>query len=224
MNNDYGYTLDATAAKSAENIGKFIRETGKYKGKFTRAEMIFSKTKSRGIEFDFLSDDNKECTMQIWTHAQDGSVFSGINMVNAIMTCLSVRGMKPQPMQVTKYDYDTKKKESVQSEHGAFAELMNKPVGLLLQKELTIYEGKEKSKMLIYAAFQHDTEKTATEILNKIAAPAALSKMIQNLYDKDSRGKGAKSAPAGSGYQNSSSFAPPYDDIPAHAYDDSIPF
>ena len=37
MTNDYGYTLDTGAAKSAETIGKYIRETGKYKGKFTRA-------------------------------------------------------------------------------------------------------------------------------------------------------------------------------------------
>ena len=153
---DYGYTLDATSARNAESIGKFIRDTGKYKGVFTRAELLISTEKgSRGIEFDFVSD-GKECTLQLWTHSGTGEPYSALNMVNAIMTCLALRGIQPKKMVVEKYDYDSKQRHKV--EVTAFPDLMNKPIGLLLQKELSIYNNKERSKMLIFAAFNAEAK------------------------------------------------------------------
>jgi len=185
---DYGYTLDATSARNAESIGKFIRDTGKYKGVFTRAELLISTEKgSRGIEFDFVSD-GKECTLQLWTHSGTGEPYSAINMVNAIMTCLALRGIQPKKMVVEKYDYDSKQRHKV--EVTAFPDLMNKPIGLLLQKELSIYNNKERSKMLIFAAFNAESEKTSTEILDKIAQPSALAKLVLLLADKDNRKSG----------------------------------
>lgn len=185
---DYGYTLDATSARNAESIGKFIRDTGKYKGVFTRAELLISTEKgSRGIEFDFVSD-GKECTLQLWTHSGTGEPYSALNMVNAIMTCLALRGIQPKKMVVEKYDYDSKQRHKV--EVTAFPDLMNKPIGLLLQKELSIYNNKERSKMLIFAAFNAESEKTSTEILDKIAQPSALAKLVLLLADKDSRKSG----------------------------------
>lgn len=185
---DYGYTLDATSARNAESIGKFIRDTGKYKGVFTRAELLISTEKgSRGIEFDFVSD-GKECTLQLWTHSGTGEPYSALNMVNAIMTCLALRGIQPKKMVVEKYDYDSKQRHKV--EVTAFPDLMNKTIGLLLQKELSIYNNKERSKMLIFAAFNAESEKTSTEILDKIAQPSALAKLVLLLADKDNRKSG----------------------------------
>ena len=208
---DYGYTLDATSARNAESIGKFIRDTGKYKGVFTRAELLISTEKgSRGIEFDFVSD-GKECTLQLWTHSGTGEPYSALNMVNAIMTCLALRGIQPKKMVVEKYDYDSKQRHKV--EVTAFPDLMNKPIGLLLQKELSIYNNKERSKMLIFAAFNAESEKTSTEILDKIAQPSALAKLVPLLADKDNR----KAPSQASQPQNK----------PANAYaalDDDLPF
>lgn len=185
---DYSYTLDATSARNAESMGKFIRDTGKYKGVFTRAELLISTEKgSRGIEFDFLSD-GKECTLQLWTHSSAGEPYSALNMVNAIMTCLALRGIQPKKMVVEKYDYDSKQRHKV--EVTAFPDLMNKPIGLLLQKELSVYNNKERSKMLIFAAFNAESEKTSTEILDKIAQPSALAKLVLLLADKDNRKSG----------------------------------
>ena len=196
---NYGYDLDVSAAKNAESIGKYIRETGKYIGKFTRAEVLISKEKgSRGIEFDFLCD-GKECTLQVWTHSANGEPFSGNNMIHAIMTCLKLRGIKPNIQRTQKYDYDLKQKVIIDAH--VFADLMNKPIGLLLQKELSEYQGKEKSKMLIYAAFDANTEQTASEIIDKIAQPVALGKMVANLADKDNR-KHQPNASASQQYAN----------------------
>jgi len=216
MTNDYGYTLDTGAAKSAETIGKYIRETGKYKGKFTRAELLISQAKgSRGIEFDFLSDEGKECTLQIWTHSGTGEAYSGINMVNAIMTCLSLRGIQPKPMVAEKYDYDSKQKLRANIE--GFGDLMNKPIGLLLQKEISEYQGKDKTKMLIFAAFNASSEKTASEIIDKVAQPVALEKLLAGLHDKDARGK-TQAAPSHSTPRSQ------HHQAPADFDDDSLPF
>lgn len=209
---DYSYTLDATSARNAESIGKFIRDTGKYKGVFTRAELLISTEKgSRGIEFDFVSD-GKECTLQLWTHSGTGVPYSALNMVNAIMTCLALRGIQPKKMVVEKYDYDSKQRHKV--EVTAFPDLMNKHIGLLLQKELSVYNNKERSKMLIFAAFNAESEKTSTEILDKIAQPSALAKLVLLLADKDNR----KSGQAMQSQQQSN---------PSNAYaalDDDLPF
>lgn len=216
MTNDYGYTLDTGAAKSAETIGKYIRESGKYKGKFARAELLISQAKgSRGIEFDFLSDEGKECTLQIWTHSGTGEAYSGINMVNAIMTCLSLRGIQPKPMVVEKYDYDSKQKLRANIE--GFGDLMNKPIGLLLQKEISEYQGKDKTKMLIFAAFNASSEKTASEIIDKVAQPVALEKLLAGLHDKDARGK-TQAAPSHSAPRSQ------HHQAPADFDDDSLPF
>ena len=218
MTTDYGYTLDTGAAKSAETIGKYIRETGKYKGKFTRAELMFSKnTGARGIEFDFVSEDGKECTTQLWTHNGAGDSLPAINMVNALMTCLSLRGIKPQKMQVEKYDYDSKQRHHVQAD--AFPDLMGKPVGLLLQKEISLYEGKERTKMLIFAAFQIGSEKTASEIIDRVATPSMLAKLTAGLTDKDSRSKGQKAASKPAAYPGPGSTA-----SHTHDLDDDLPF
>lgn len=214
MTTDYGYALDKSAAKSAESIGKYIRETGKYKGKFTRAELMISQAKgSRGIEFDFLSDEGRECTLQVWTHSGTGEPYSGINMINAIMTCLSLRSIQPKPMTVEKYDYDSKQK--VRANVEAFADLMNKPIGLLLQKEISEYQGKDKTKMLIFAAFNASTEKTASEIIDQIAQPVAMEKLLAGLRDKDARGKTQASA---------SHAAPRTQQSPQADFDADLPF
>lgn len=213
MTTDYGYTLDTGAAKNAESIGKYIRETGKYKGKFTRAELMISQTKgSRGIEFDFMSDEGKECTLQVWTHSGMGDAYSGINMINAIMTCLSLRGIQPKPMVVEKYDYDSKQK--VRANIEGFADLMNKPIGLLLQKEISEYQGKEKTKMLIFAAFNIPSEKTASEIIDKVAQPAALAKLLSGLHDKDARSKQHAAVQSSAPRQNQPAAADFDDDLP----------
>lgn len=214
---DYSYSLDQNAARSAETIGRYIRETGKYKGKFTRAELLISEKKgSRGIEFDFCSDDGKECTMQIWTHSGDGKPYSGINMINAIMTCLSLKGIQPKALRVEKYDYDAKKK--LPADIRAFPDLMGKPIGLLIQKEISEYNGKERAKMLIYAAFHYESERTASEILDRTATPAALAKLTAGLKDKDSRNKAGGAA---------NSFQSVYDEYAggyAADLDDVLPF
>ena len=70
--------------------------------------------------------------------------------------------------------------------------------------------------MLIFAAFQAPTEKTASEIIDKVAQPVALAKLLAGLHDKDVRGK-TQAAPSHSAPRSQHHQAPA-------DFDDDLPF
>lgn len=169
------YTLDTNAARQA-NANSYIDTTGKYKGVFTRAEAITSKKGTEGIEFTFKSDEKQTADfLTLWTYNKDGQELYGLKVLNALMTCMSVRELQPSQGQVPKWDGGTRNAT-------VFAALMNKPVGVLLQKEE--YEKDDGSigyKFNIFAPFHAQSEMTAKEILDKATKPEGLANMLSRL-------------------------------------------
>lgn len=213
--NARSYSLDTNAAKQADNVGARITETGKYTGYFTRAEAVTSKKGTEGIELCFKSDDGQEADfIQLWTYNPSGDELPSNKTVMALMTCMKVRSLSPTTTIVEKYDASTKKKEKVQAE--VFPELMNRPIGLLLQKEE--YAKSDNSigyKFNVYGCFDPATGMTASEILDKAVKPEKLAKMEASLRDKPLSGSSARttSAAAGGRTQN-----------PVDEFEDDIPF
>lgn len=204
------YALDTTQAKQAEYTGSRIDTTGKYVGKFTRAEDIKAKSGAVGIEFDFESSDGRKARMSIYTKNRDGDPIFGQKMLMAIMTCLKVRDIQATVAKVKKYNLDAKKEEVVDAP--IFGALQNKPIGLLLQAEE--YEkqmGGTGWKMNIVGCFDPSNELTASEILDKKTKPEQLAKMVAVLRDKPLRASAPQSstqAPARGGFDDMA------DDIP----------
>lgn len=207
------YDLDTTAAKEADQKNSSISESGAYTGVFTRAENVMSTKGTVGVEFSFKSDSGASADyLTLWTKNKDGKELYGYKMLMAIMTCLKVRNIKPSIQQVEKYDHDAGQRKQVNVE--VFADLMNKPIGLVIQMEE--YEKKDSStawKPSIYAAFSSEGF-TASEILNKSQKPETLDKMLATLRNKPLR------------HRVESSTA---DGVPAPTgglddFDDSIPF
>lgn len=209
------YSLDAKQARSAEYTGSRIDETGKYIGKFTRAEDIKAKTGAVGVEFDFEANDGRKCRLSLYTKNKDGAAIFGGNMLMAIMTCMKVKDIQSAPATVKKYVFETKKEETITAP--VYAALHNKPIGLLLQAEE--YEKTDGSgsgwKMNIAGSFDASTELTASEILDKIVKPEKLAKMVAVLRDKLLKGGKPKLAQT-VGAPNGKD---PFDDM-----DDDIPF
>ena len=207
------YTLDANAAKQADNMFSRIEEKGKYLGIITRAEPIVSKKGSKGVDMSFKADTGATADyLTIWTHNGDGKQLQGFNTLMAIMTCLRVRDLKPESGEIEKYDNDIKARVKVNVP--LFKSLMNKPIGLLLHMEE--YEKKDHStawKPAISAPFDKDGF-TASEILNKAQKAETLDKMLASLRDRPL--KASASAPRASSEPVS---AGPFDDM-----DDDIPF
>lgn len=213
------YTLNPEAARAGDAVSGFIAETGKYVGKFTRAEKLVSKEKKTdGIGFTFKAQDGRECRFDVWTQKQDGTPLSGLNTVNAMMTCLQLRELRATSQKVKHWDYDAG--QEVEAVVPCFDALMNKEIGVLLRAEE--YEkffdgaptGETGWKMGIYAAFQANTGLMATEILGRRTAPEMLSNVLLALKDKPLRKKTPRPA-NNSGYEGGGN---------GPSFDDDVPF
>lgn len=204
------YDLNTAAASQAD--GSYISETGKYIGTFTRAEAVSSRNKSDGIEFNFKSNAGLSADfLSLWTHNDKGEELPSFKTVNAIMTCMRVKAIKPTQGKVEKYNKDTRQREV--QEATIYADLMNKPVGVLLQK-VWRSDVPDKYKFEIAGVFEASTELTASEILAKATQPTKLGFMVLGLKDKEEKPRnGAMNS--FSGVVGSNSFGGDFDsDIP----------
>jgi len=182
------YQLDQNAAREADSFGAYLTETGKYIGTFTRAEKLISKNKgTHGIGFTF-DCGGQTSRFDIWTMDAHNKHLSGFNAINAIMTCLSLRGIKPTPGKVERYNWDTQQKETVQAE--VFPDLVGKHIGLVLQK--TEYEkmrngsltGETGWRLELVAPFRAADEFTSSEILDRKTKPEKLAAIVAILKDR----------------------------------------
>lgn len=216
------YQLDVQAARHADTAGATIKEIGKYVGEFVQAKDVVTKKGGRGIEFIFKSQGGQKANLAIYTTGANGDRYQGYDALMAIMTCLQLRGIKPAPGKVTRYDFDSKKE--VVEDGTVFPDLHN-PIGVLLETE--DYEKKDGSigtRMVLKNVFQPSTELTASEILDKKTQPALLAKMVEGLRHRPLKGR--TSAPA---QRQDDGFGGPPAGHPASSGfdgmdDDSIPF
>lgn len=211
------YALDPNAARSADQRSSMITETGKYLGTFTRAEKIKATSGTEGIDFSFKANDGRGCRFALYTKKHDGTVIKiGTGLVMAMLACLQVRQMDAKPTKVRKWDMAAN--EEVDATVPCFADIMNKPIGLLLEAEE--YEknaGGIGKRMVLAGVFQADTELTASEILDRKTTPTQLPKIVATLRDRPLN-KGRSSAPARAA--SGSDMGHAGQDIP----DDDIPF
>ena len=181
------YTLDTKLATKADAIGAYISETGKYTGTFVRAEKLISANKGTdGIGFTFRAEDGRECRFDVWTRKGNGEPLSGLNQINAMMACFKLRTIDVSQQNVKKWDNG----QEVVMAAPCFADLMNKPIGLLLRAEEyeKMADGQKTGdtgwRMGLFAIFQADTELMASEIMARKTAPEQLAKVVAQLADK----------------------------------------
>lgn len=214
------YQLDTQAARHADTAGATIKELGKYVGEFLQAEDITTKKGGRGVAFVFKSAHGQKANIAIYTTSKDGERYQGYDTLMAIMTCMQLRGIKPAPGKVTKWDYEAKKE--VQEDGTLFPDL-HKPIGVLLETEdYEKQDGSTGTRMVLKNVFQASTELTASEILDKKTHPVALAKMVEGLRHRPLKGARANAAPRGddgaggppAGHPASSGFDGGDDDIP----------
>lgn len=198
------YALDVAAAKQSDQTGKFIKETGKYKGRFTKAEALTATTGTKGIAFTFESDSGQTANVSIYTVKANGEKLTSYQTLMALMACMKLRNVsEPVTGIATKYDFDAKK--DVQYEAPLLHDLMNKPIGVILQsceyekQKDRIPTGEYGWKIELQGAFEAATELTASEILGGKTKPEVLAGMIAHLADRPLKNKGSR--PAAQGYQ-----------------------
>jgi len=205
------YALNTELAKEA-GVSNRIDATGKYIGKFTRAEAVHSKEQTEGVEFTFQSTDKRTADfLTCWTFNVEGKELYGLKMVNALMTCMKVKEIKPQQGTVERYDGKVAQVE-------LFQDLMNKPIGVLLQKEeYQKNDGTIGTKFNIVGCFDAVTEMTAKEILERAIKAEQLGGMVALLKDRPMSNKKTTTQNARTASNSGSgnhAFADFEDDIP----------
>lgn len=190
------YTLDTQAAIDADKFGQYLDKSGSYIGKFTRAEKLVSKNKgTHGIGFTFEAQDGGSTRFDIWTMDATNKPLSGFNVINAIMTCMSLRGLKESVATIDRYNWETKKTDKVQAL--IFADLLDKPVGLILRN--TEYQkmkdgaliGEYAWRLELVAPYRAADSFTASEILTKKTKAEKLESILASLKDKPVKDKPA---------------------------------
>jgi len=218
MTTMYSYQLDPAAAKQADGSA-FITRTGKYIGVFTKAEHVISDKGTVGVAFDFKTEQDEQASFTLYTRREDGSTIFGYNQLHAIMGCLRLRELT-EPKNKMANVWDKQENKRMDKPVLQFLELLDKPIGLLIQmEEYATQSGDYKWRPNLLHAFCAKTELMASEILEKKTEPQRLEKCIQKLADKPVKDKG-KPAP----------FNPqkpqPHNELnpPPADYDDDLPF
>jgi hypothetical protein len=187
------YALDADLARKSDDTKTRIDASGEYVGKFTKAKRILSANGTEGIEFSFETENGETGDyLTLYTIKANGAKTFGYNMLMALMTCLRIRQIGTQRITVDEWDTTTRRLIPIEASH--YTELMNKPVGVLIQREPIIDQhtgqikidagGVQKWKLNLVGFFDAESRKTASEILDKVDAPSRLQKKIATLRDK----------------------------------------
>lgn len=196
------YTLNTQLAREADTQFNYLTETGKYIGRFTRAERLVSKKGTEGIGFTFENASKMSTKFDLWLKNASGEDLPALKTLSAILVCLKLKDIKPAPGKVERYDFETKTKNIVDAE--IFPGLLNKPIGLVFQK--TEYEkmrdgaltGETGWRLEPLVPFEAQSELTASEILDRKTQPERLPRVIASLADKPLKNKSAQKPAASS--------------------------
>jgi hypothetical protein len=190
------YNLDAAKAKEGSGrVSNRINETGAYVGVIAVAKDVTAGTGSKGIELSFKTPEGLEASyLRLWTQNKDSEPIFGEKQLHALMTCLKVKTISAVERVITEFDPDLKK--DVQKPAMVYLELMNKPVGIVLQlEEYENRNGEIKEKMSYFTSFEASTRKLAAEILDQKPAEL-LDKILKGLKDKRMKHKAAANTEA----------------------------
>lgn len=181
------YAYDETAAIKADDAASRIAESGPYVGTFKKVWATKSaNTGTEGIAFAFDSPGNGTVEFTLWTRKEDGTMIFGWNQVSAIMFLLGVKKLESEVGKVEVYDEGEGKR--VEQDGDVFPSLCDKPIGIVLQKELyTKTGGGDGSRLGLYGVYDATTKLMVSELKEKKTQPVKLDRLLKGLKTRDSR-------------------------------------
>lgn len=209
------YQRDDQLATQAEGrVGARIETSGAYTGRFTLAKERIARTGAKGIEFTFESDEGQLARyLTLWvTRANGERMDYGYGLLSALMVILGLNQIESKPAVIDEWQPDTS--QWLPSQVEVFDALMNKPIGVLLQREEREWEGRTQVGMRIVEFFDPRDRRTAAEILANAREAQSLNRLIASLRPSVMR-SAAPVAVAPAGTATSSGLADfAEDDIP----------
>lgn len=178
------FQLDSKKAKEVGNES-YINASGAYLGHFQNVRIYQSASQAQMVDFEFVANSGEKGKFSLCTYAKDGKEAFGLNILHAVMTVFRLRSL-----QAVEGIY---KKNGVEERGFLLKELMNKPVGVLLQLTPEEYpvrdhmgqvvEVKISNKLSLLTPFDPNTWQNAAEILNNAEAKAVKTR-LETLKDK----------------------------------------
>lgn len=174
---------DQLAVQAEGRFGGRIETSGAYTGRLTLAKERTARTGTKGIEFTFESDDGQIARyLTLWVARANGErIEYGYGLLSALMTCLGLDAIESRPDTQDEWQADTGQWLPAQVE--VFESLMHKPIGILLQREERVWEGRTQVGMKIVEFFDPRDRRTAAEILNNERQAQSLQRLVANLRE-----------------------------------------
>lgn len=187
VQDDYAYN-EANAVR-ADDAASRLNDNGAYPGHFTKAEATVSeRTGTRGVVLGFDSPGNGSTEFTLWTRKEDGTEVFGKAQLDAIMFLLGLKTLKATTTLVERWVDEGGKREKQEVEGKEFTELLKKPIGVVLQKELySTNSGGTGERMGLVGLFQPETKLMMSEIKERKTTPVKLERLLRGLKTKDSR-------------------------------------
>lgn len=198
------FNLDVNAAtEGSELSSNRIEKSGAYSGLIKSAIYKESSKGSKGIEFSFESVDGKKADyLQIWFENKDDKPLFGSKQISAIQAVLRLKTLNP------------KQENSPTGSFWFYPDLIDKKIGLILQKEEYFNSNNElKYKFNIMAPFNAETQQTAREMIAKEKA-SDVERIVLTLVDRQAKQQKQTGSASNDFYQQSAnSMADLNDDI-----------
>lgn len=178
------YTRDDQLAVQPEaTFGGRIETSGAYIGRLTQAKERTAKTGTKGIEFTFEADDGRTARyLTLWVARANGEKIEyPFSLLSALLACLELKSIESVEAMVDEWNPASGGWESAPAQ--VFPMLLNKPVGVLLQREEREWEGRTFVGMKIVQFFDPRDRSTPAEILSGQRSGQALDKMAANLKE-----------------------------------------
>lgn len=190
-------TLDVRAARAVGGAS-FITTSGAYVGTITAARIYKSKSGAEMLDIDFESNEGERAHIQMCIYDKEKNPTFQRAIVDSLMTVCRVRSLKAEQRRF-------KDRQGQEQTGYFFVDLMNKPIGLLIQAGPEEYDVKGEVKTMIrlnlLTPFDAHSRQNAAEILDQGEA-RAVDARLKNLKDKPLKkiapraSNGFESAPA----------------------------
>lgn len=189
---------DALVAASTGAANQPIESSGAYVGVFTQAKHRVAKTGTTGIEFSFEAEDGAVARyMTLWVARANGErIPFAYGLLSGLMVCLGLKSISSVP--AVSEEWDAAVGARVPTPIEAYPDLLNRQVGVLLQREEREWEGKLRVGMRIVDFFNPATRQMPSEILAGAGATGQLETQIAALKDRIVRATSAAAVVAGS--------------------------
>lgn len=175
---------DSLVAASANSGNVSIETSGAYVGVFTQAKQRVAKTGTVGIEFSFETTDGALARyMTLWVARANGErIAYSYGLLSGLMVCLGLKSITSAS--VVSEEWDASVGSRVPTRIEAYPDLINRQIGVLLQREEQEWEGKLRTSMRIVDFFHPATRQTPAEVLGGSGATGQLELLIAGLKDR----------------------------------------